>query len=110
MISAIREALKGYFEGILSQLEEIAEKGNRPSKKRESAQRAFVERLSEWVAVKSISFRSISHPLLRDMVQLVNPNFSVPVHNTLRPHIKSLADRYRQLPEHQEKGYCSLMV
>jgi hypothetical protein len=34
----------------------------------------------------------------------------VPVYNTLEPHIKRLADAYRQIPAHQEKCYCSLMV
>jgi hypothetical protein len=48
--------------------------------------------------------------LFREIVQCVNPDFSVPVYNTLRPHIKHLADAYRQLPAHQEKCYCSLMV
>jgi hypothetical protein len=32
------------------------------------------------------------------------------VYNTLKPHIKLLADAYRQLPAHQEKCYCSLIV
>jgi hypothetical protein len=34
----------------------------------------------------------------------------VPVYNRLKPHVKRLADAYRQLPAHQEKCYCSLMV
>jgi hypothetical protein len=109
-ISAIREALDGDFERILSELEKMSEKVNRPSKECQSDQRAFVEKLIEWVAVKSISFRSISHPLFRDMIQLVNPDFSVPVYSTLSPHIKCLMDLYRQLPEGHAKGECSLMV
>jgi hypothetical protein len=44
------------------------------------------------------------------MVRRPNPDFSVPVYNTLRPHIERLADAYRQLPAHQEKCYGSLMV
>jgi hypothetical protein len=60
--------------------------------------------------VKSISFRSVNHPLFREIVQCANPDFSVPVYNTLKPHIKRLADAYRQLPAHQEKCYCHLMV
>jgi hypothetical protein len=44
------------------------------------------------------------------MVQRANPDFSVPVDNTLKHHIKRLAGVYRQLPEHQEKSYCCLMV
>jgi hypothetical protein len=44
------------------------------------------------------------------MIQLVNLDFSVPLYNTPRPHIKPLADLYRQLPERQGKSYCSLMV
>jgi hypothetical protein len=44
------------------------------------------------------------------MVQRADPDFSVPVDNTLKLHIKRLAEVYRQLPEHQEKSYCCLMV
>jgi archaellum component FlaC len=78
-ISAIKEALDGDFQKILSELEKIAEKVNQPSKKHQSDQRTFIEKLIDWVAMKSISFRSISHPVFRDMIQLFNPNFSVPV-------------------------------
>jgi hypothetical protein len=45
-----------------------------------------------------------------EMIQSANPDFSVPVYDTLRPHIKRLVDAYRQLPEHQEKSDCFLMV
>jgi hypothetical protein len=100
-ISAIREVLDGNLERILSELQKMSEKVNQPSMKHQSDQRAFIENLIEWVAVKSISFRSMSHPLFRDMIQVVNPDFSVPVYNTLRPYIKRLADLYRQLPERQ---------
>jgi hypothetical protein len=88
----------------------MTEKVNRPSKKRQSDQRTFIEKLIESLAVKSISFRSIIHPLFRDMIQLMKPDFSAPVSSAPKPHIKGLADLYRQLPERQEKGYCSLMV
>jgi hypothetical protein len=98
--------LVGDDERILSELEKMLEKVNRPSKKRQSDQRAFIEKLIEWVAVKPMSFRSISHPLFRDMIQLLNPDFSVPGANTLRPHIKRSADLSRQLPDCQEKGCC----
>jgi hypothetical protein len=109
-ISVIREALESDYERILSELEKMTEKVNRLNKKRQSDQRAFIEKLIEWIAVKSISFGSISHPLFRDMIQLVNPDFSVPLYNTLRRHVKRLADLYRQLPERQEKGDYCLMV
>jgi glycine betaine/choline ABC-type transport system substrate-binding protein len=32
------------------------------------------------------------------------------MYSTPRPHIKRLADLYRQLPGHQKECYCSLMV
>jgi hypothetical protein len=99
-ISAIRESLYGTFERILSKVEKMVEKVNQPSKKRQSDQRPFIEKLIEWVAVKSISFRAISHLLFRDMVQRVNPDFSVAVYTTLCSHIKHLADVYRQFSEH----------
>jgi hypothetical protein len=87
-ILAIREALESDFERILLEQDKITEKVSRPIKKRQSDQRAFIEMLIEWVAVKSISFRSISHPLFRDMIQVINPDSSVPVYDTPRPHIK----------------------
>jgi uncharacterized GH25 family protein len=52
-----------------------------PSKTYLSDQRAFVEAVVEWVAVISTSWRSTNHTLLREMVQLVNPDFSEPVEN-----------------------------
>jgi hypothetical protein len=60
--------------------------------------------------VKSISFRSINNPLFKEMVQLADIDFSVPVYNTPKNHIKCLAEVCQQLPERQEKSYCSLMV
>jgi hypothetical protein len=56
------------------------------------------------------AFRSINHPLSREMIRLVNSNFYVSVSNTLRSYIKRLVDLYQQFPEDQEKGYCSLMI
>jgi hypothetical protein len=44
------------------------------------------------------------------MVQRANLDFSVPVYNTLKHHIKRLVEVYRQLPECQEKSYGSLMI
>jgi hypothetical protein len=98
------------LERIMSELEKVTLTVKQPAKKHPSGQRAFIEALIEWVAVKSLSFRSINHPLFREMVRGANPDFSVPVYNTLKPHIKRLADAYRQLPAHQEKCYCFLMV
>jgi hypothetical protein len=94
----------------MSELEKMRLTIKQPSKEQPSDQRIFIEALIELVAVKSISFHSVNHPLFREMVRCANPDFSVPVHNTLKPHVKSLADAYRQLPAHQEKCYCSLMV
>jgi hypothetical protein len=76
-----------------------------PSKKHSSDQRPFIEALIEWIAMKSISFRSISQPSFREIIQRANLDFSVPVHNTPRSHINRLANVSRQLPEHQEKRY-----
>jgi hypothetical protein len=61
-ILAIREVLDGNLERIRSELQKMPEKVNRPSKKHQSDQRAFIEKSIEWVAVKSISFPSINHP------------------------------------------------
>jgi hypothetical protein len=52
----------------MSELEKMTLTVKQPSKKRPSDQRAFIETLIEWVAVKSISFRSVNHPLFREMV------------------------------------------
>jgi hypothetical protein len=98
------------LERIMPELEEMTERVKHPSKKHPSDQRAFIEALIEWVAVKSISFSSVNRPLFREMVRCADPDFSVTLYNTLRPHIKRLADTHRQLPAHQEKCYCSLMV
>jgi hypothetical protein len=109
-ISVIKDEFWERLERIMSELEKMTLTVKQPSKKHPSDQRAFIEALIESVAVKSISFRSVNHPLFREMVRCANPDFSVPVYNTLRRHIKRLADAYRQLPAHQEKCYGSLMV
>jgi hypothetical protein len=54
----------------------------------------LIEALIEWAAVKSISFRSINHPSSREVIQHVNPDFSVPMYITIGPHVKRLADVY----------------
>jgi hypothetical protein len=94
-ISVIEDEFGEKLERIMSELEKMTLTVKQPSKKHPSEQRAFVEALIEWVAVKSISFRSVNHPLFREMVRCANPEFSVPVYNTLNPHIKRLADAYR---------------
>jgi hypothetical protein len=105
-ISVMEEELREKLERIMSELEMMTLTVKQPSKKHQSDQRAFIEALIEWVAVKSISFPSVNHSLFREMVRCANPDFSVPVYNTLKPHFKRLADAYRQLPAHQEKCYC----
>jgi hypothetical protein len=109
-ISVMEEEFGEKLERIMSELEKITLTVKQPSKKHPSDQRASIEALIEWVPVKSISFPSVNHPLFREMVRCANLDFSVPVYNRLRLHIERLADAYRQLPAHQEKWYCSLMV
>jgi hypothetical protein len=109
-ISVMEEEFGEKLERIMSELEKMTLTAKQPSKKHPSDQRAFIEALIEWVAVKSISFCWVNHPLFREMVRRANPDFSVPMYNTLKPHIERLADAYQQLPAHQEKCYCSLMV
>jgi hypothetical protein len=48
--------------------------------------------------------------LFREVVQLVNSDFSVPVDETLRRHVKHRAHIDPQLPEHQEKYHCFLIA
>jgi hypothetical protein len=81
-----------------------------PANKYLSNQRAVIEARIEWVAVNSFSFCWISHPLFRVMIQRTNSDAFVPVYHILSSHIKCLADIYPQLPEHEEKSYCCLMV
>jgi hypothetical protein len=109
-ISVMEEKFGEKLENIMSELEKMRLTVKQPSKKHSSDQRTFIEVLMEWNAVKSISFGSVNHPLFREMVRRANFDFSVPLYNTLRPHIEHLADTYQQLPAHQEKCYCSLMV
>jgi hypothetical protein len=73
-------------------------------------QRAFIERLIEWIAVKLISFPSVTHPLFQEIAQRADPDYSEPVSNTLKHYITCLAEVYPQLPERQEKSHCSLMA
>jgi hypothetical protein len=94
-ISVMEEEFGERLERIISELEEMAELAKQPSKKHPSGQRAFIEALIGWVAVKSISFRSANRPWFREMIRRANPGCSVPVYDTLRPHIKRLADAYR---------------
>jgi hypothetical protein len=98
------------LERIMSELEKRTLTVKHPSKKHSSGQRVFIGALIEWVAVKSISFRSVNHLLFRETDRRADSDFSVSVNNTLKPHIKRLADAYWQLPAHQEKCYCFLMV
>jgi hypothetical protein len=51
------------FERIPSELDKMTELAKQPSQKCPSNQRAFIEALIERIAVKSISFRSVTHPL-----------------------------------------------
>jgi hypothetical protein len=74
------------------------------SKKCHSDQRSFVEVLIEWVVMKSISSGLINHVLFREMMQLVNPEFFVPVYDTLRPHIKGMVGAHREL------GFLAIFV
>jgi hypothetical protein len=103
-ISVMEEEFGDKLERIMSELEKMTLTVKQSSKKHLSDQRAFIEGLIEWVAVKSISFRSVNHPLFREMVRCADPDFSVPVYNTPRPHIKRLADTYQQLPTHQKNA------
>jgi uncharacterized protein YegL len=106
----IEEQFDEDLETILSELETITELVKRPSENRPLNQRAFIEWLTQRIAVKLISFRSVSHPLFQEIVQCANSDFSWPVYTTLKHHIKRLAEVHRQLTECQEKSYCSLMV
>jgi hypothetical protein len=103
-LSVITEPSNGKLERVLSELEKMAELVRRPSKKHKSDQQASIDVSTERVALKSISFRSINHRLLREMVQRTNPDFFVPVHTTMRPHIKHPADKYRQLQNIKRKA------
>jgi hypothetical protein len=109
-ISVMQEQFGEKLERIMSELEKITLTVKQPSKKHPSDQQALIEALIEWVAVKAISFPSVNYPLFREMVRCANSDFCVPVYNTLRPHIKRLADACRQLLGHQEKWYCYLMA
>jgi hypothetical protein len=60
-ISVIEEEFGEKLERIMPELEEMTERVKHRSKKHPSGQRAFIEALVEWVAVKSISFCSVTH-------------------------------------------------
>jgi hypothetical protein len=91
-LSMIEEKFDAKFATTVSELDEMTELVKQPSQKRPSNQRAFIGALIEWISVKSISFRSVTHPLFQEMVQRANPDFSVLVYNTLKHHIKRLAE------------------
>jgi hypothetical protein len=80
-LSMIEEKFDDKLETILSELDKMTELVKQPSQKRPSNQRAFIEMLIEWIAMKFISFRSVTHPLFQEMVQHTHPDFSVPVYN-----------------------------
>jgi hypothetical protein len=67
-ISVIEEGFREKLERIMSELEKMTLTVKQPSKKHPSGQRAFIEALIAWVAVKSISFGSINHALFREIV------------------------------------------
>jgi hypothetical protein len=98
------------LETILSELEKMAELVKQPSQKRPSNQRAFIESLISWIDVKSIFSRSDNHSLFQEIVQRTHSDFSLPVYNTLKLHIRRLAEIDRRLPKHQEKSDCTLML
>jgi hypothetical protein len=56
-ISAIAEGFKGKLERILSEPERMTQFVKQSSTKHSSDQRACIKALTEWVAVKSTSFR-----------------------------------------------------
>jgi hypothetical protein len=63
-LSMIEEKIDEKLETILSELYNMTKLVKQPSQKRPSSQRAFIETLIEWIAVKSLFCRSITHPLL----------------------------------------------
>jgi hypothetical protein len=67
-ISVMEEEFEEKLERIMSELEKMTLKVKQPSKKHASDQQALIEALIEWVAVKSISFPSVNHPLFREMI------------------------------------------
>jgi hypothetical protein len=59
----IEEKFDTKLETNLSELDKMTELVKQPSQKCPSNQRAFIEALIEWIAVKSIYFRLVTHPL-----------------------------------------------
>jgi hypothetical protein len=102
---AIAERFDRKLERVMSEHEKITQ-----LVKPLSDHQVFIEPLTEWVAMKFISFCLINHQLFREMIQRAHPDFFVPLYNTLRLHIKGLVDVHRQLPAHSEKRCCFLMV
>jgi hypothetical protein len=81
-----------------------------PASKHSLDQEDLIEALIEWIAVNSIFLCSTNHPLFRVIIQCINSELFVPVYNTSSLHIKGRVDGYLQLPEHEEKSCCFLMV
>jgi hypothetical protein len=109
-LSPIAYGLDRKLERILSELAKMTQFLKCPANKHLSDWRALIEALIEWIARNSVFLCLINHPSFRVMIQRANSEFFVPMYNTLSPHIKGLADVYLQLPEHEEKSYCFLIV
>jgi hypothetical protein len=86
------ERFDGKFERISPELKKMTQLMKQPSKKYPSDQRVCILAVIECVALKSISFHSINRTLFREMLECADPDLSVPVYDTLRPHIKHLVD------------------
>jgi hypothetical protein len=93
-LSIIEEKFDEKLETILLELEKMTKLVKQPSQKCPSNQQALIEVPIEWIAVKLISFRSVNHPLSQEIVQHAKPDISAPVYNTLKHHIKRLAEVY----------------
>jgi hypothetical protein len=59
---AIADGFDGKLERILLELEKMTQSVKQLSKQHLSDQRAFLEALIEWIALKPTSFRSINYP------------------------------------------------
>jgi hypothetical protein len=71
--SMIEGKSDGKLETIPPEPEKMTKLAQQPSQKHPSNQQAFIEVLIGWITVKSISFRSVNHSLLREIVQSPNP-------------------------------------
>jgi hypothetical protein len=67
-MSRIAERTDGKLEGILLELEKVAQLVKQPNKKHASDQRPFIEALIEWVAAKSLYLCLSNHPLFSEMI------------------------------------------